>query len=339
MLPIVLIPAYKPDEKLIVLLQTLIKSDYSHIIVVNDGSPMDYADIFSRAAQFERVLVTGYDENRGKGNALKHGFQYVLERFGEQPVISADADGQHTPADILKVANALLTDPETFVVGGRAFDKNVPFRSRLGNTFMRYTFMLSTGRRLYDTQSGLRGMPASLLPRLCDIPGDRYEYEMNVLLSICKATIPIKEITIQTVYLENNESSHFHPVQDAMRVLIPVLKFVAASLASFAIDYLFFILLIEFFSLAASYAYALARVISGTVNFLLNKKFVFQDSEKSFTQFIKYTILALCILGLGYLGVSALTRFGMNSYLSKILVDCLLFLLNFSVQRRFIFKS
>ena len=85
----VLIPAYRPDEKLIGLLQQIKEKGYD-ILVVDDGSGPEFRDIFRRAEGYGKVI--SYEENKGKGHALKTGFSYLKDRLRRNDiVVTADA--------------------------------------------------------------------------------------------------------------------------------------------------------------------------------------------------------------------------------------------------------
>ena len=118
------------------------------------------------------------------------------------------------------------------VLGSRKFTGQVPLRSRFGNSVTRGVFAITTGSKVYDTQTGLRGFPHHMLDWLCEIPGDRFEYEMNMLLAARREGYAIREVFIETVYLEENKSSHFRPLVDSMRIYLPILAFSASSAAS-----------------------------------------------------------------------------------------------------------
>ena len=115
-----------------------------------------------------------------------------------------DADGQHRMADAMKICSAARNRPDALVLGGRRFTGGVPLRSRFGNAVTRFVYRMSTGLNVCDTQTGLRSFHIQLLPRMLEIPGERYEYEMNVLLELAKARTPIIEEEIETIYLDNN---------------------------------------------------------------------------------------------------------------------------------------
>ncbi len=219
---VVLIPAYKPDQKLIDTLQKLDEKQFL-LLVVDDGSGSDFDPIFIEAARYARVVR--YAVNRGKGGALKQGIRCIRKCFPSVTyVITADADGQHKPDDICKISN-YLHENGGFVIGSRAFVGEVPLRSRFGNTVTRGVYRLVSGVKVQDTQTGLRGFERTLLDWLLTIPGNRYEYEMNVLMSAARDKIAIGEVPIETVYEGKNESSHFRPLHDSVKIYKEIFRF------------------------------------------------------------------------------------------------------------------
>ncbi len=219
---VVLIPAYRPDWKLIETLQKLSEKQFA-LLVVDDGSGADYDAVFIEAARYARVVR--YSVNRGKGGALKQGMRCLLKCFPQMKyLITADADGQHRPDDIQKVCDR-LHQKGGFVIGSRAFVGEVPFRSRFGNTVTRGVFHVVSGVKVKDTQTGLRGFERSMIGWLVKIPGKRYEYEMNVLMSAARDKIEIDEVMIQTVYENDNSSSHFRPLQDSVKIYKEIIRF------------------------------------------------------------------------------------------------------------------
>lgn len=211
----ILIPAYEPDAALAELVPQL-KSHFEHVVVVDDGSSRG-SEVFDGL----RVLVDTvlrHEVNRGKGAALKTGFAWIRERLPEvRTVVTVDADGQHRLADVLKVAAASLGHSDGLTLGVREFAGEVPFRSRLGNVWTRVLFRLLTGLAVRDTQTGLRGIPRGLFARMGEIPGDRYEYELRMLVDARSHAAPPLQIPIETVYLEGNGSSHYRPLRDTFR--------------------------------------------------------------------------------------------------------------------------
>lgn len=332
----VLIPAWKPEPRLIELCNALMEAGFGAVLVIDDGSGEESQAIFDELRRLN-IPVTRHAVNLGKGRALKTGFNSLLT--GEQTlrgVVTADADGQHTPEDIVRVAEALLQNGGRPVLGSRMFDVDVPLRSRFGNVLTRYIFGFVTGMRLHDTQTGLRGFPLSLLPGLLPLEGERYEYEMTVLAHLCRGgTRPI-EVPIQTVYIEGNRSSHFNPVWDSMRIYFVLARFFFSAILAAGIDFLGF-----------SIAFALTHNIlvsvaigrmSSLVNFALNKRFVFHSRTPLASTLWRYYALVIGIFLLSYGLIWTLTIYlHCNVFVAKLVVDTGLSLVSFSVQRTFIF--
>ena len=221
----ILIPVYKPGETMLDLLRSLSEAAVGEIILVNDGSPAEYQEIFTRAQSIPRIEVLEHSENQGKGAALKTGLRYLAGLSGGYGgVVTADADGQHSVEDILKIAQQTLEHPEALILGGRRFDRDVPWKSMAGNTITRWVMRTFFGIHIYDTQTGLRGIPQKLIPLFLEIPYNRYEFEMEMLLVCQRKAIPMREVEIRTIYFEQNRGSHFHPFKDAVRVYAQIIR-------------------------------------------------------------------------------------------------------------------
>lgn len=222
----IIIPAYQPDEKLLQLLDQLVRQGQERIIVVNDGSHPDCDHIFTRAGKYDGVEIIHHRSNRGKGAALRSGFRFVLGKLSScRSVITADADGQHRAEDIAKVQAVCMDKPEHLVLGVRQFTGYVPLRSRLGNALTRRLYNLLFKQRLSDTQTGLRGIPVDKLDMIISLKSQRYSFELEMLLSFNKIGTPVMEVPISTVYEEKNSSSHFRPLLDSIRIYATLITF------------------------------------------------------------------------------------------------------------------
>lgn len=329
----VLIPAYRPDERLVEAARALMK--VFSLTVVDDGSGEAYFPIFQELRDMGATVLS-HEQNRGKGAALKTGIRSIMLKPDDPAgIVTADADGQHTVDDIVRVAIAMEEHPGTLILGCRDFGK-MPLRSRAGNTITRFFFRLSTGLKISDTQTGLRGLPASLFSRLLELPGDRYEYEMDMLIALGTWKTPYLEIPIETVYLDHNSASHFHALRDGFRVFSRIIRYTMSSLSCAAADYLLYILLLSV--LPAAWSYAAARVCSATMNYFLNCKAVF-GGKPSIKNAVGYLLLALTSLVIGSVTVGLLTKLGIGRVVSKLCVDVCLFAVNYLVQKHLIFRE
>ncbi len=228
---VVLIPAWNPDARLIALVRELAAYGFAMILVVDDGSPASSLPLFEEIETVRSCHLLRHERNRGKGCALKTGFRYVLSELPSiDGVITADADGQHAVADIVAVARAMRDSGDLVTLGVREFAKDVPLRNWLGNVLTKHVFGFVAGMKVSDTQTGLRGFRRSLLPQLEILPGERYEYEMTELAYICRHVGRPREIPITTIYMEGDNTSHFHPVWDSLRIYVALIRFYFSSL-------------------------------------------------------------------------------------------------------------
>lgn len=226
---VVLIPAYKPDEALIRLVDQLYAQGLG-ILVVNDGSSAYYEPVFHAIAR--KAVVLSLPDNCGKGGALKHGMAHLRQIFPAcRHFITADADGQHQVRDILRVRDELRHGAR-FVLTVRALHRDIPLRSRFGNALSRVIYTLLTGHYFQDNQSGLRGFSVEQIGWLLKVGGEKYDYEMNMLYYADKQAIPITTLTIDAIYIDGNKSSHFDPVLDTLRIYRRLFSSAWATFAS-----------------------------------------------------------------------------------------------------------
>ena len=335
----VLIPAWKPEEPLALLVADLAASGFAAIVVVDDGSGPEWRGFFDDLLTRPRVQVVRHAVNLGKGRALKTGFNHILTTLPEcVGVVTADADGQHRSGDVVRVGLALKEAGSGTVLGARGFSGEVPLRSRFGNALTRHVFSFLTGTRLGDTQSGLRGFSRGLLPELLQLDGERYEFEMTVLAMLCRSGRRPAEVPIETVYIENNRSSHFDPVRDSMRIYFVLVRFYFSALLAAGIDLAGFALA---FAATGNIVVSVAvGRLSSLVNFAVNKRFVFQ-SPGAFKQALwRYYALVLAVACISVVSISALTkRAHWNVFAAKIAVDTVLSLVSFAMQRTFVFRG
>lgn len=346
----VIIPAYEPDEKLISLLGRLKDVGIANIVVVDDGSGDSYGDLFGRAAGLGGCKVLRHAVNLGKGRALKTAFNYCLMEFGDIcGCVTADSDGQHTPEDIMACMKMLWENQDSLILGCRNFDaSDVPFRSSFGNKCTRKVFSYLIGISISDTQTGLRAIPSGFMAMLMNVKGERFEYETNMLVETKNLNIPILEVPVSTIYLEENKTSHFDPIKDSIRIYVIFGKFLFSSLSSSVLDLLLFSIFCRAFKdslelLGLPYivgATVFARIISAVYNFILNYKVVFKSNAGVMSTAVKYCILALCQMLCSALLVNAIhSLVGGWETAVKASVDVLLFFLSFVIQREFVYRK
>ena len=350
---VILIPSLEPDDRLPAYVDRLLEGGFCHVVIVDDGSSQKTQPIFDDLASRQGVTVLHHDVNHGKGVALKTGYKWIEASLPEvSGVITADADGQHTVEDCVRLAKVLEEGEDALYLGSRDFDQpDVPPKSRKGNKITSAVFKALYGQYLPDTQTGLRAFRRKELGFMQEVKGERYEYEMNVLIACARRGLPMKAITIKTVYENNNEGTHFHPIRDSYRIYKVILggfiKFMAASLASWVIDqgltHLLFYQLLRLMGVPADFmapiSTTVARVVSAVCNFFMNKKLVFQSTKKTGSSGWRYALLALGIWAVSTGVTWGLERVGVALWLGKLIIDILLYFVSYRVQQNWVFSD
>lgn len=345
----IVLPSLNPDEKLNMVVDGLLKEGFRDIVIVNDGSDAEHLAPFEEAAAHPEVTVLVHEVNRGKGRALKTAFAYVKEHRPEGiGVVTVDGDNQHAPKDIKACAERMVQTGDV-IFGCRNFDgPDVPKKSRLGNKTTSRVLKLFCGISLSDTQTGLRAIPSRHLEWMGTIRGERFEYETEMILALKRERIAFREEAIETVYLEENKSSHFDPIRDSIRIYRIIFAFVFSSALSCLIDYLIFTVL-DFLlenKMARGpklfIAYFVARAVSSLFNFTVNRKAVFRNEDPVKKTIVRYYALCVvqtaCSYGLVFL-LSFLCDAGYAlEVLFKVIVDSILFLISFRVQQFWVFR-
>ena len=394
----ILIPSYNPDHRLTEVVEALISEGVKNIIIVNDGSRTECDPIFEKLEKLEPCTILKHAVNCGKGRALKTGLNYFHLHFPHSPgIVTADGDGQHRTSDILRVAAGLKENPGKLILGSRKLDHGVPFRSLFGNVLTRFVLFFIIGRKIHDTQSGLRGIPRILVPTLLTTRGERYEFEINMLILskrgwhpqpiksvasktksqevlvkkgvappthsrsdrsrsfrassqkfaektgfqkviVKKQSVDIIEIPIDTIYLENNVSSHFNPFFDSMKIYFQLLRFAFSSMLASFCDFIVFSIA---YSLTANILVSLliGRFLIGSLlNYIINRRLVFHSKSGVLSSLFKYYLALIIMSVLSYLLITlALAHLGFKIMIAKIVVETFLFVFSFLIQREFVF--
>lgn len=353
---VILIPALNPPiQEFVQYINELICAGFDKIILVNDGSDKRYAKIFEELSNKEEISYLEHDKNFGKGRALKTGIKYFLDSYmndkAVRGIITVDSDGQHLVKDVIKVSNALdNTTSPTLFLGTRDFDYDfVPFKSRFGNKITSILFAALNGKYLHDTQTGLRGISKDLLASgYLQLQGERFEYEINMLIYAVKKKQNIQEIPIETVYINANNETHFDPIKDSWKIYKVLLgqfvRYSCSSGISCIVDLVIFQFMLFVFAEFSSemqifISTVCARAGSSILNFVMNKRLVFNSSGDTVNQIIKY--YTLCVLQMfvsATLVVGLHHIWGANKVFEKIIVDTCIFFVSYYIQKRIVFK-
>ena len=326
----IIIPALDPDERMVSLVGQLHDDGFSNIILVDDGSLIANRKYFKTCKETCHCKIIRHVVNFGKGIALKSAFNYILEQRPDiKGAVTVDCDGQHVLMDINTCAKLTYEHPDSLILGCRQFDdKEIPLRSRFGNKLTRQMIRLLCGIHVSDTQTGLRGLPTPLIrEHFANVKGERFEYEMNMLIAAKEYQIPIEELFF---------------------------KFMLSSLSSFIIDIALYWLLgyllrpiisdkwmLPFFDLSVLILMrtVISRFASSLFNFFVNKNQVFKNDSSSPFLFVRYYTLAIVQLLLSAVLVDHLLTFITYSTLRKCVIDTLLFAISFQIQREWVFKK
>jgi len=354
----VVLPSLDPDEKLIRVVDGLLEYGFTHIILVNDGSKPENLHYFTDLAQqHPEITLLHHEVNKGKGAALKNAFRYFLENRPEGlGVVTVDGDDQHHPEDTRACCHHMMETGHT-VLGCRDFNQeDVPARSSFGNKTTSMIFKVFVGMTISDTQTGLRAIPRSVLEKLVDVSGDRFEYETNMLLAFKTYGIPFDEVKIRTVYIEENKSSHFRVIHDSWRIYKLILghffRYTVSSLASAVVDAALYALFTALFAgslngLALTAAAGIpARIISSLMNFFVNQKLVFCSTASTGRSMKRYFTLAVAQMAAQVLlteGSYILFSIGESAgglrTLIYVVVMTALYFFSYMIQQRWVFAS
>jgi len=198
------------------------------VIVVDDGSADDTAELACEAG----AVVLEHDRNHGYGQALKTLFGEADERnVGSLVVI--DADGQHDPADIPRLADSLEEGEANLVIGSRfagSGDTNAPVYRRFGlwvvNTLTNLSMGIVRSRsRVEDTQSGFRAYDSALLESLADESevGDKMSASTDILYHAHENHFEVEEVGTTIDYDVEDASSH-NPISHGLNLINNILK-------------------------------------------------------------------------------------------------------------------
>lgn len=336
------IPAYNPDEQLLEVVKNIQKSSDNKIFIINDGSKKDSQHIFNilqTDSTFKDVILLEHAVNLGKGAALKTIFNYILVNFPEiEGVVTLDSDGQHSIDDCLHILQTLENTPNSFVLGYRTFSKNIPLKSYIGNNISKFIYKIILGRSFKDTQTGLRGLSRSFMKQCLTIKSNRFEFETEQLAIAVNNNINIIEIPIQTIYIENNKASSFRPLVDSFRIYFILFRYGLSSIVTAVVDFIVFMIAL---SLGANILIAnmFARTASIGVQFALLDKFVFHTKAK----ILKFILFAIYVYVMGIISamtqISVIENLGISVVATKVIVEGILFFINFAFLRLYIFTK
>lgn len=338
----IIITLYRENRKTISLCTKLFELGAENIVIVNDGCK--HSGSFMNELISLGCHIVTLKSNYGKGASLKAGFKYAFERlYNITGFVTADADGQHRAQDIMKISRALELRPNEIILGRRNLKAaKAPLINRFGNKISSLYFRIITGVKCKDTQTGLRGIPARLYKLAINTKGSRFDYEMNFLTKCADRKIPFYFVNINADY-SNLEKSNYRIIKDTYLIYRTPLRFATASVGCTVVDLTLFTIFTCVLpsSLVWNVALAtiLARIVSGGINFFINRKMIFKNNGKAKNQAARFTVLFFCIMCASTVIVSLLSFIPVPVTITKAVVDLLLWGINYNFQRRWVFSE
>lgn len=335
------IPAFNPDKNLVQLVTSILRESSYPIFIVNDGSKKECDTIFNdlKALDNEKVILLEHAVNLGKGAALKTVFNYILVNYPDMKgVVTLDSDGQHSVIDCLRILDELKKHPQNFVLGYRNFNKDIPLKSYIGNNISKFIYHLILGYNFKDTQTGLRGLSREFMKKCLTINSNRFEFETEQLAKAAHENITITEIPIKTIYIENNKATSFRPLVDSFKIYFVLFRYGLASIITALVDFIIFILSFSM-GLGIFWSNMMARTVSIGVQYTLLDKYVFYSKAKIW----KFILFALYVYLMGIISATLqeqlVSKVNFPVLGAKILVEGILFFVNFAFLRLYIFTK
>ena len=295
----VIIPAYKPGDKLVSLISELCDSGFKQIIVVDDGNGATLSAFFEHIEEKYGAIVLHHDINLGLGRSLKTAFNHALCSYDDlKGCVISDCNGQYKISDICRCAEALLENPESLIITKRQkADCDITFSNKLTNSIFKYSYRFLFGLTVNDSQSILKAIPAKYMKKLLKVAGEGYPFDTNILVYTKNYHIDVIEIECETVYSERKKPDKYRTLRESFFIYVNFATYMLISIWATIVDIVLFTLLcaiLERFRFLKSfqiYIYIstiIARIISATMSYKFNFRFVFRkkhDRKDTFKRF------------------------------------------------------
>ncbi len=335
------VPAYNPGKIIVDVIESA-RRHADAVVIVDDGCDAGNRVYLERCSRYAGVSLLTHAKNCGKGFALMTGIGRCLDRMqAGDYILTMDSDGQHDPEDIVKFRALLSERPDVrFVIGERLDTRAMPVKSRIGNSLASAVFRLQTGVSVQDTQTGMRLFCKPFAQRVYDeVRPGRYEMEMDMLILAAHSLARIDSVEIRTIYIDGNDGTKFQALADSWRILARLVRYTLVSIASFLIDYLLFVLLSSVAGVPYLMANVAARAVSAVSNFTGHKVFSFRSPGRTLPKAGRYLVaVALALSMASVLLYVAVEYLAIVSLIAKPLVDVLVFLVNFALLNRLVFR-
>lgn len=208
----VVIPAYQAEHTVADVIRRVLEAGYP-VLVVDDGSTDGTAD----AARGAGAEVISFARNRGKGAALRRGFEVWLEKPEIEAIVTVDADGQHLPEEIPRLIDGWASGAD-LVLGGRdhLFSGMSRLRS-LSNRMSSRAISLAAGGPVGDVQTGFRLYTRHLIEAV-GFSGNRFEAESSVVVRAVRRGLKVISRPVHLGTVDGRSTSHYRPLVDSLRI-------------------------------------------------------------------------------------------------------------------------
>jgi glycosyltransferase involved in cell wall biosynthesis len=213
----VTMPAFNEARSVRRVAEGVLAQGVGRLILVDDGSTDGTREALAGLDLDLLVLP----RNLGKGSALAAGMRHALAR-GYERIVTIDADGQHSPADIPRLVAVSMAQPSTLVIAARTRNRAAaPPLRRFANRVADFWISWACGRPIADTQSGFRLYPAGLLAALAIEPraGRGFAFETAILIDAADAGAAIAAVAVDTSYGAGGRASHYRPWRDTWSIV------------------------------------------------------------------------------------------------------------------------
>lgn len=199
-----IVPAFNEEKTVSQIIEGIAEKGYN-VILVNDGSKDKTLDlaIESKRKYPDQIYVVSHVINRGLGAALKTGMVVALNKNAKY-IVTFDADGQHEIGDIPKVCRPLQDDQADVVIGARPFE-DMPISKSFANLIMNALTFIFYGRKVKDSQSGLRAFTAHAAD-VINIVSRGYGVSSEFIKEISDKNLRLSEVTITTIYTPETQN-------------------------------------------------------------------------------------------------------------------------------------
>ncbi len=349
----IVIPSYEPDDRLISTLLGLIACGAGDILIVNDGSGKEYDELFREAEQLPGCTLISHETNRGKGAAIKTALRYCMEnRPSIKGIVTVDGDGHHRPSDVVACAQKMLASGRVILGVREKDDRSISLRGRYGNRITSFAISVVCGFEIRDPLTGLRGIPSRYLPVFLQTRGEGYDFETNMLLDFNRKHIPFRCFGIRCEYFPDGKRSHFRPFRDSAKIAVEIIRFfgqqfkyLLSSITCYCFEYLLYRVMLGYLPmLGITLINYVCRLMSGTLNFIINKNIVFKDKKKSLVTVIKYVAVVIFVMLLStelIVLINRLFHTEQNTVAKfiKLPVDFAMFFVGYFLQKKWVFST